>query len=83
VLPPKPVYQALFSKVLVKEMSDLFERLPGLGRANVRHILRVRLAFIDLKHRFDTGLAQFAMDTHIARPRLQCPWTRDRNARAI
>ena len=54
----------LFSQVLIEEVSDLFERLFGLGRINVSRILRVRLALVDLQDRLDAGLAQLAMHAH-------------------
>ena len=46
----------LLSKMPVEEARDFFECLPGLRRVQVAIILRVRLSFKDLQHRFDTGL---------------------------
>jgi hypothetical protein len=52
-LPPK---SHLLPEMPVEEARDFFECLPGLRRVHVTIVLRVRLPFKDLQHRFDTGL---------------------------
>src|SRR5450432_4448327 len=61
-----PVFSSspLFPEMLVEKSADLRECLFGLGRRGVAIELRVRLAFIDLQHRLDPGLAQLAMHPH-------------------
>src|SRR5436190_16369990 len=52
------------AEVLVEELRDLAEGFPRFGRAYVPVVVRMRLAFVDLQHRFDPRLTQLAMHPH-------------------
>src|SRR5258708_11115939 len=55
---------ASFPQMLVEEMRDLPNGVLGFRRVDVAQILGMRLAFEDLQHGLDAGLAQLAMHPH-------------------
>ena len=54
-------FRRLSPEVLVEEAGDLLERLPGFWRVGIAHVVRVRLTFEDLQHRFNPGLPQLEL----------------------
>jgi len=62
-----------FPEMLIEESGDLLERFLRLGRAHVAVVVGMRLPFIHLERRLDSGLAQLAMHAHRAgHSRRQC-----------